>query len=157
MDIKRAIWKNLPTISAGQSGVLKSYNTAVVSLKQTMNKKVSVYSCQILVENKLYSIQIWTKYKAFRQSLHSISSPTKLKFFANNLCQTIFRLYNSLYELICFMFIKTIHKSINHTLKSQTQNNSLLIETNSISFWFYAFYMKMQKAFPLTLYSFIVV
>ena len=45
------------------------------------------------------------------------------------------------------MFIKTIHKSINHTLKSQTQNNSLLIETNSISFWFYALYMKMQKAF----------
>ena len=52
-----------------------------------------------------------------------------------------------IYELICFIFMKTIHKSIKLTLKSQTQNNSLLIETNSISFWFDAFQMKMQKAF----------
>ena len=51
--------KNLnSTYSAGQSRVPKSNNTMAGSLKQTMNKKVPVYSCQISVENKLSWIQI---------------------------------------------------------------------------------------------------
>ena len=43
------------------SGVPKANNTMVVSLKGAMNKKVSIHSCQIWVENKLSNIQIWTK------------------------------------------------------------------------------------------------